>query len=133
MWLSCLQSAPSQQFRIWFCAWSINELMSVERAMFSCVPTNIISHVSLDCHNTKIILSIHSTLVEGVGRLQHCSGKTCGIGLLFNCVEIVTSSTCAVKLNIILLTKSRISTFLVRGFLLQFLHAARSAEAQKFL
>lgn len=122
VWSSLLQSAPSQPFRIWFCAWCINEFMLVERAMFVvCPPTS-----SPMCLQTAIIEQNHSAYSQHPGR--RCGRVT---ALLredlwnwspFHWFETVTSSIAAVKLNIILLTKSRISTFLLREFLLW--HAA---------
>lgn len=61
----------------------------------------------------KIILSIHSTLLDVVGVVQ-----SCGVGIIFNCIEITTSYIGAVKLNIIILATSRLTTFLLREILL---------------
>lgn len=44
---------------------------------------------SLSRYN-KIILSIHSTLLEAAGVLRCCPRKVCGIGLIFNCTNITT-------------------------------------------
>ena len=86
------QSISSQQFRIRFCGSSIHELVMVERddILLDTYKHHLPCIFRLSRYN-EIILSIHSTLLEVAGVLQCCSGKTCGVGLIFNCIEITTS------------------------------------------